>query len=199
MKTTSKGANTKERLLSVALDLFLQQGYHGTTMRQIAEEGGITPGGIYNHFQNKDELFEQVINEYHPWLMIPEVVATAEGSTIEEFTHDAAHRLRAIWDESPDLMKLHHIETIEFQGVHLASLFERVFQKLTGVLEKIREQNTQFASIQIASISRAMLGLFFAYLATHRMPAALKASGFDSVTYDYLTDAYLMGVLTENK
>ncbi len=42
----SKGELTRASILEGAYQLFLQQGYHGTSMRQIAEEAGIALGGI---------------------------------------------------------------------------------------------------------------------------------------------------------
>lgn len=53
----SKGELTRESILEGAYQLFLRQGYHGTSMRQIAEEAGIALGGIYNHFSGKEEIF----------------------------------------------------------------------------------------------------------------------------------------------
>ena len=195
-KSTQKGNSTREHVIGIAMNLFVLNGFHGTSLRNLAQESGLALGGIYNHFANKDEIFEEVLFSYHPWLMIPDVVSTSKGSNLEEFTHDAAHRLRVIWNNSPNLMKLHHIETIEFQGRHLSKLFERVFQDLTIAVDIIKKKNPQLSDIQTANFSRAMLGLFFAYLATHRLPDELKESNFENTTFDYLTDAYLFGVLT---
>lgn len=197
-KTTQKGNSTREHVIAIAMKLFIINGFHGTSLRSLAKESGLALGGIYNHFANKDEIFEEVLFNYHPWLMIPEVVSTSKGSNLEEFTHNAAHRLRVIWNNSSDLMKLHHIETIEFQGRHLSRLFERVFQELTDVVNQVKITQSHLADIQTANFSRAMLGLFFAYLATHRIPDELKVSDFETTTFDYLTDAYLFGVLAED-
>ncbi len=50
------GASTRERILDVALDLFTDQGFDGTSMRQIAEQLNITKPAIYYHFASKEEI-----------------------------------------------------------------------------------------------------------------------------------------------
>jgi AcrR family transcriptional regulator len=49
-------ADTRERILDVALDLFTRQGFDGTSLRQIAEELGLTKAALYYHFESKDDI-----------------------------------------------------------------------------------------------------------------------------------------------
>ncbi len=48
--------DTRERILDVALDLFIEQGYDKTTLRQIAEPLGFTQAAIYYHFAAKEDI-----------------------------------------------------------------------------------------------------------------------------------------------
>jgi AcrR family transcriptional regulator len=50
------GASTRERILDVALDLFTEQGFDGTSMREIAERLHITKPSIYHHFASKEDI-----------------------------------------------------------------------------------------------------------------------------------------------
>jgi AcrR family transcriptional regulator len=50
------GASTRERILDVALDLFTDQGFDGTSMREIAEQLHISKPAIYYHFASKEEI-----------------------------------------------------------------------------------------------------------------------------------------------
>ncbi|PHJ65451.1 TetR family transcriptional regulator [Nostoc linckia z18] len=52
----SKGEETKSRILQEAAELFNQQGYAGSSMSDIMRVTGLQKGGIYNHFQSKDDL-----------------------------------------------------------------------------------------------------------------------------------------------
>ena len=57
----TKGERTARRILDVAEDLFAQQGYDGTSLRQIAARVGIKEPGLYNHFAGKQTLYEAVL------------------------------------------------------------------------------------------------------------------------------------------
>lgn len=47
---------TRRRILSVALALFRERGFAGTTMRRIAEEAGLSLGAAYHHFESKQAI-----------------------------------------------------------------------------------------------------------------------------------------------
>ena len=49
-------SDTRERILDVALDLFTEQGYDGTSLRQIAEQLGVTKAALYYHFESKEDI-----------------------------------------------------------------------------------------------------------------------------------------------
>jgi AcrR family transcriptional regulator len=51
-----RGQETRRRIVDVALDLFREHGYDGTTMRMIASEAGVSLGNAYYYFGSKEEL-----------------------------------------------------------------------------------------------------------------------------------------------
>jgi AcrR family transcriptional regulator len=51
-----KEPNTRERILDVALDLFTEQGFDGTSLREIAERLNVTKAALYYHFESKDDI-----------------------------------------------------------------------------------------------------------------------------------------------
>lgn len=48
--------DTRQRILDVALDLFTEQGYDGTSLREIAEQLSITKAAIYYYFESKEDI-----------------------------------------------------------------------------------------------------------------------------------------------
>jgi AcrR family transcriptional regulator len=52
--------HARQELISAAHRLFLEQGFHGTTMRQLAKESGMALGSLYTHYPSKDDLFSAV-------------------------------------------------------------------------------------------------------------------------------------------
>jgi AcrR family transcriptional regulator len=58
---TAKAAVTRQRLLEAAGDLFIERGYHGVSMQDIAAAAGLTKGAMYGHFRSKGQLLVEVI------------------------------------------------------------------------------------------------------------------------------------------
>ena len=48
--------DTRQRILAVAQELFIDQGYDGTSLREIADRLGFTKAALYYHFRSKDEI-----------------------------------------------------------------------------------------------------------------------------------------------
>lgn len=55
--------DTKSTILKVASTLFSQYGYSGASMRKIASEVGIKQSAIYNHYENKEQIFLEVAKD----------------------------------------------------------------------------------------------------------------------------------------
>ncbi|MEV1245271.1 TetR/AcrR family transcriptional regulator [Nonomuraea sp. NPDC050022] len=51
---------TKERIVEAAIDAFAEVGYHGLSMRQVAERLGAHAGSLYYHVRNKKDLLALV-------------------------------------------------------------------------------------------------------------------------------------------
>ena len=51
---------TKDRILDVALQLFNAQGTNAVSTNHIAEAAGISPGNLYYHYHNKDEIIRDI-------------------------------------------------------------------------------------------------------------------------------------------
>ncbi len=52
----------REEILNMGLDLFVRNGYYGTTTKEIAENLGISPGLMFHYFGSKDELYMELLN-----------------------------------------------------------------------------------------------------------------------------------------
>lgn len=63
MRQERTAAEDRRRtILAAAAKVFDAHGYAATTVESVAEEAGIAKGSIYNYFQSKEDLFNQVFN-----------------------------------------------------------------------------------------------------------------------------------------
>ena len=53
----------REQILDMGLDMFVRNGYYGTTTKEIAEALGISQGLMFHYFKSKDELYIVLLNE----------------------------------------------------------------------------------------------------------------------------------------
>lgn len=57
-------SDLRQQILFTAKNLFIQQGYHGLSMRQIAESLGVSKAALYYHFRDKEELLLAILDSY---------------------------------------------------------------------------------------------------------------------------------------
>ena len=55
--------DTKERILAAALELFSQNGYAGTNIRELAGSLGMGKSSMYRHFESKEEIWNTLLDE----------------------------------------------------------------------------------------------------------------------------------------
>jgi AcrR family transcriptional regulator len=55
--------SSKEKILSVALELFAKKGYYATSISQIAKKAKISKGLMYNYFPSKEKLLDEIIQQ----------------------------------------------------------------------------------------------------------------------------------------
>ena len=56
-----KGDKRKKQLLQVALDVFMEKGYYGTSTREIARRAGVSSGLLFHYFSNKESIYLELI------------------------------------------------------------------------------------------------------------------------------------------
>src|SRR6185436_10096654 len=61
MAAVSTGPSTRDKLLAAAVDVFVDQGYEGARVQDIARAAGLTTGAIYANFRGKNELLFDAI------------------------------------------------------------------------------------------------------------------------------------------
>ncbi len=78
---------TKDRITEAALSLFAENGFNGTSVKQIADAVGIRDASLYKHYKSKQEIFQSIV------ILIKRHMSDLSGRlqipTEEDFEHDA--------------------------------------------------------------------------------------------------------------
>jgi len=186
---------TRARVIEAAFRLFLEQGYHGTALRQIVDRAGVTMGGIYNHFASKEDLWVAVFLGKHPIHQLAPLMRQVEGETIAAAVHSAARLMVAELVRQDELVKLMMIEVVEFNGRHMPLLMDLMLPAFMETGQTIFSKAGELRPLPMPILIRAFVGLFFSYYMTDKMipPQFQTVFGPDSLS-DFV-DVYLHGIL----
>jgi AcrR family transcriptional regulator len=132
----------KCQIESAAFGLFTRQGYHGTSVREIAEAAGVSIGNIYNYYSTKEELFHRLVQRYAAEM--EKLQGKVLGSLGPVFDPPELKRLakgiREIVYDNPDYWRLMYVDVIEFDSRHfshtLQSLATNMKRRLGHRLEE---------------------------------------------------------------
>jgi AcrR family transcriptional regulator len=194
----TKGERTRAAIVDVAYHLFLCNGYHGTSMRDIAEAAGIALGGIYNHFGTKEDIYMAMLAERHPFLNIVPALQAACGESVEELVSDAATRMITALGQSQDLVGLMFIEQVEFNGTHIPQLLKQYYPGLKEFVARLNQVRGPLRPIPTPVLLRAFIGLFFSYYMTERLIVERQSAKHPHHDdFAYFVEIYLHGVLAE--
>jgi AcrR family transcriptional regulator len=82
------GSPLQQRLAGAAVELFYRQGALATSVRQITEACGLTPGALYNHFESKEQLLYVLVRDIHlrQESMLAAAQAAVEGDPVAELS-----------------------------------------------------------------------------------------------------------------
>jgi AcrR family transcriptional regulator len=63
-RVDERRTNTREQIRTVALEMFAERGYDGTSLREIAEQLGVTKAAVYYHFKTKEDILVSLLEDF---------------------------------------------------------------------------------------------------------------------------------------
>ena len=110
--------DTRRRIQEVALELFTEQGYEGTSLREIAERLGVTKAALYYHFKSKEEIVSSFVEDG-----MQRVVSILDWLRAQPRT--AQTRREFLRRYSAELYESNHFRTMRFFEQNQAALREQ--------------------------------------------------------------------------
>jgi AcrR family transcriptional regulator len=186
----------KERIMEAAIEEFAAAGYHGSSLRTIAERSRATKPMIYYHFQSKDGLFAAVVG-YQLGLLerrIEQQLADS-GDAIERLGLFARTYLRCFLFDFPGLaVGLRELPTLP------SPLFTEIAaghsRMVVAILKEIMRGGVATGDLRphdVDNCARAVIGILHYYI---RGTSVEVEEAIEAATRQ-VTDYYAIGLLSD--
>ncbi len=185
----------RHRLVVEATRLFVERGFDGTSMRDIADACGVTKAALYYHYPSKADLLLDIVDTYLEAVSLAVARGREGGATAAEQLRGVIGELFALPPEGRavirvamhDLRHLHDADRAAFG----AAYHERFLQPLTEVVEAGRATG-EFGPHDPATVVWIILGMLYPFLSRPTTP------GGDARLIAELCDVLLNGLLTRS-
>jgi AcrR family transcriptional regulator len=129
-------ASTRDRILDIAMDLFIDQGFDKTSLRELADQLGFSKAAIYYHFESKDhillalhmrlhEIGRRAMERFGETPASLEAWAVLLDGLIDDIFEN--RRLILMHQRNSSAFRLHHAEEHDEANQDLEDLFRRLF------------------------------------------------------------------------
>ena len=98
---------TKQKIIAVATEVFMEKGYEKTTMQDIVKGVNMSSGAIFHHYKSKKDILDGVIQSQEAWMtrLFHEWLAEMNGMT-------ARDKIIVILDKHLEVSRNHHLEAL---------------------------------------------------------------------------------------
>jgi len=137
MTQVERSERSRTQILDSALKLFSHKGYGATSVRDIAEEAGLSKGNVYHHFPDKETIFRALIDRYFEAMSQPEFPfnrALAAGSFPENL-EAIGQAIREIVRDYREYVALIYVDVVEFDGTHIRKFYADMGKRYESLLE----------------------------------------------------------------
>lgn len=191
----------RNQILDAAAVLFAQQGFHTTTIKDIAKEAGIADGTIYNYFKNKTALLLAIFNRMRSLVKpdedeLPQLIAGDLSTFLRSFLQIPLNTLN---QNDFQLFKVVISEMMvneELRAIYHQQILEPTLMLAEGYFEKWTQQHAVH-NLDIALIVRSISSLITGLMIQNITGDTLLREKWDELP-DFLTDL-LLGGLEKNQ
>ncbi|HYT50371.1 MAG TPA: helix-turn-helix domain-containing protein [Pyrinomonadaceae bacterium] len=159
------GGERRLQILRVAMRLFSQHGFRGTTTKEIAAAAGVSEAMVFRHFATKEELYSAILDqkacvhdEMDPRQIVAEAIARKDDAAVfEGIALDALNHHES--DPEFQRLLLHSaLEQHELAQMFWDKFVRRVYKSLTAYIRE-RQREGAIVNIEPAIVIRAFIGM----------------------------------------
>jgi AcrR family transcriptional regulator len=192
----------KGRIEDAAKQLFITQGFHATSMRNIAASAGTSLGNVYNYYRTKEEILESIIASYQTVVdtrlrsIFEQIDAPLEPESLVRF----GHLIKEMVNEHHDFWLLMYIDVLEFENRHFRKMFEGLTKNLRRrfavQFAELKKQGRIYEGVDPAIGFTAAYMQFFNYFLVEKLFGGNQHFGIsDGQVIRKLSEIYCRGLL----
>ena len=143
----AKSHDVREVILHQSARLFVDRGYHGLSMRELAEAVGVSKAGLYYHFRDKEDLFMAVLTSNLDRIEL--VINQARKAPTTRLRIE--QMVQAIFQRAPEQRAMIRLASQEMDHLSVAARaeFSRLYhEKFIGQVEAIISDGVQNGELQ---------------------------------------------------
>ena len=134
-----RALSTSERILNAAEDIFAEKGYSATSLGDVADRVGIRSPSLYNHFKNKESLYEAVLERLLTDFAVP-LTKLDSGTVTHEQVFQGLEAIVRQHHANPNLARLLQHAALS-GGPHTNELIDRLFRPMFRPGAKVEGEN----------------------------------------------------------
>lgn len=192
----------KERIEDAAKQLFIRQGFHATSMRNIAARAGTSLGNLYNYYPTKEAILGSIISKYQKVIderlksIFDQITQPLSANDLKRF----ARLVKQMVNDHHDFWLLMYIDVLEFENRHFRKMFENLTRNLRRRFAKsfqdLQHSGALHADVDPAIGFTAAYMQFFNYFIVEKLFGGDQHFGIsDEQVISRLTDIYSRGLL----
>jgi AcrR family transcriptional regulator len=196
----------KGRIEEAARQLFIKQGFHATSMRDIAGRTGASLGNLYNYYRTKEEILESIIRKYQKVIdarlraMFDDIEEPFQPESLIKF----GGLVKEMVNDHHDFWLLMYIDVLEFENRHFRKMFEGLARNLrrrfSGYFTELKASGALYDGIDPAVGFTAAYMQFFNYFLVEKLFGGNRHFGIgDDQVIAKLTEIFCRGVLRPEK
>lgn len=159
------GEERRLQILAVAVRLFSQRGFRGTTTKEIAQAAGVSEAMVFRHFATKEELYAAILDHkacsggnFEPAVMAEDAIRRKDDRGVFQSLALGALRHHELDPEFQRLLLHSALEKHELAEMFFNEFVRRVYDFLGGYIRQ-RQREGAFVEIDPSIVVRAFIGM----------------------------------------
>ena len=159
------GEERRSQILAVAVSLFSQRGFRGTTTKEIAQAAGVSEAMVFRHFATKEELYAAILDHkacshenFDPAVMAAEAIKLKDDRAVFESLALGALNHHEKDPEFQRLLLHSALEKHQLAEMFFNEFVRRVYEFL-GAYIRERQRDGAFVEVDPAIVVRCFIGM----------------------------------------